>query len=191
MAKAAVNVVIKVLLISCCILLFFISCSSKSETNDSILVEQEIVFHDHLQLFNEQVYNRPFGGISSPQKMLVYIDSLICGPCFLNRISNWTKMIDFAEEYSESTSLIMIVAPKNEDSLDVRDFLSSNPLDYPLFMDNNGSFQRQNNLPRGLFVCLLDSTNKVSLMGSPISNETLWEQYKDSIKTNHNKHLNR
>ena len=175
-----------------CLCFFLISCHSnnteQSPRND--IIGRQLVFHDSLKLLNLDEYRGNFGGIESSQKILVHIDSLMCGPCFVNRIAIWSKLIDLAEEYHQSTSLLMMVTPKAAESSAAEKFMLSNPLDYPLYLDKRGLFQTNNNIPRGLFVCLLDSSNRIILTGSPLSDEELWKQYQDSIINYHLKYYN-
>jgi hypothetical protein len=55
--------------------------------------------------------------------------------------------------------------------------------DYPVFMDTNGVINSLNRFPQEMqYQCfLLNSDNKVLMIGNPVSNQRIWELYKEQI----------
>jgi len=123
--------------------------------------------------------------MGTPVKMIVWYDSLSCASCQVNRMYEWTDIVAYADSFAQWFSIIYLFTPKKEDLGRVNMALNVDNLDYPIFIDQNGSFVKQNsNLPknRQLHSFLLDKNNRVVLVGSPLYNPSLWELYMRTIQ---------
>ena len=61
--------------------------------------------------------------------------------------------------------------------------------EWPFFIDENGAFLKNNTvIPQDsrFHVFLLNSENKIILVGNPLNNETIWDMYKELIEININ-----
>jgi len=99
-------------------------------------------------------------------------------------MNEWEEMATYADSLSQWFSIIYLFTPQKEDVNRLNILLKSDKFDYPVFIDFNGSFVKQNpKIPknRQLHSFLLDKNNKVVLIGSPLYNPMLWELYKRTI----------
>ena len=121
--------------------------------------------------------------INVPVKMVIWYDSLICASCEVNRMYEWGQIISSADSLSQWFSIIYLFTPKNGDVDQVEVKLKADAFNYPIFIDHNAAFVKQNKLPknRHLHSFLLDKENKVVIVGSPLHNPQLWELYKRTI----------
>lgn len=121
-----------------------------------------------------------------PIKLIVWVDSLGCTSCEANSMYMWKDIANYADSLSQWFNIIFLFTPKKKDLPALSTVLTRELLDYPIFIDLNGRFVRQNpNLPknRQLHTFLLDKNNKVVMVGSPLYNPTLWKLYKRTIQT--------
>ena len=94
-------------------------------------------------------------------------------------------MVAFADSLAHSFRIIYLFTPKKHDSRRVKVSLRSNTLDYPIFIDRNATFAKQNpNLPQDpkLHTFLVDKNNKVVFVGSPLHNSSFLAFYKMTIQ---------
>ena len=119
-----------------------------------------------------------------PIKLIVWHDSLLCGSCEISKMSAWNETIKYADSLAQWFRLIYLFTPKKGEYRRLIMALKADRFDYPVFIDHNATFIKQNlNLPknRQLHSFLLDKNNKVVLVGSPLYNFSLWELYKRTI----------
>ena len=120
-----------------------------------------------------------------PVKLVIWYDSLVCSSCQLSRMYEWNNIVTYADSLASWFSIIYLFTPKIDDIDRVNVVLKTNNFDYPLFIDRNSSFIKQNpNLPknRRLHSFLLDKNNRVVLLGNPLYNPALWALYKRTIQ---------
>lgn len=146
---------------------------------------KKINFTDNIVKYSYE-YDKYYGGINSEYKLLISYDSLMCGLCSINRLSIWNDVLEYAENNNDYFSVIIIFSPKQNESDLILHEIKRNPIDYPLYFDENNTFSKSNRLPKGLFVCLLDSNNSVILYGNPLLNDNYsrYQQYFEE-KSNH------
>jgi len=120
-----------------------------------------------------------------PAKLVVWYDSLMCHTCQVSRMSDWNNIVEYADSLSQWFSVIYLFTPPKEDVSKVNASLKADKFDYPVFIDLNADFVRQNpQLPqsRQLHSFLLDRNNKVVLLGNPLHNPALWALYKSTVQ---------
>lgn len=103
-----------------------------------------------------------------------------CMPC-IYKLSLWTPFIAKLEkEYGVPVLFFVAVS----DTFLLRKTLDEIHFTHPVIIDYNDDFQKDNSLPGNsiLHTMLLDSTNKVSLVGTPINNEPLQKLYIERIE---------
>ena len=125
------------------------------------------------------------GFMEVPVKLIVWYDSLGCASCEASKMYVWNDIVTEADSLSPFR-IIYLFTPKKEDLLKISITLKADRLDYPVFIDQNATFVRQNpNLPKNkqLHSFLLDKDNKVVMVGSPLFNPALWRLYKNTIQT--------
>ena len=123
--------------------------------------------------------------METPIKLVVYHDSLVCTTCQLSRMNDWDEIAAYADSLDKWFRIIYLFAPKKGDWGRVKMALKSGRFDYPVFIDPQANFVRQNpNIPKDkrLHSFLLDKNNKVVLVGSPLHNPALWMLYKSTIQ---------
>ena len=121
-----------------------------------------------------------------PVKFVVWVDSLNCASCKVNSMREWNDVVKYADSLAQWFNIIFLFTPKKKDLNKVNTALRANRFDYPIFIDRNADFVKQNpRLPKQqqLHIFLLDKDNRVILVGNPLRNPTLWVLYQRTIQT--------
>lgn len=121
----------------------------------------------------------------APMRLVVWFDSLGCSSCRINRMHEWNDVVQFAEGMGDRFDPVFIFSPKAADRHSVRIALRTAFFEYPVYIDEDGMFPKNNpQLPTDerMHTFLLNADNKVVLVGSPVGNEALWELYKEQIR---------
>lgn len=160
--------------VSLLLILFFVGCNHSKQLS----LPSKLFLPESLELYSFD-YDGRFDGLDGNLKIIASYDSIMCGVCSVNRLIAWRDMIEFVES-TDDVSLLFIFSPKIEDSEEVLDLIKENPVDYPIFYDVNNNFAHSNDLPRGLFICLLDRNDSIIFSGNPFFGDT-WDQYKNII----------
>lgn len=110
---------------------------------------------------------------SREYKYIVYIDSTQCSTCNIEQLYHWKEFID----KFETVAFYFIIAPQSKAAVSSlpRHFYKTS-LNYPIFIDENYSFMRNNpHIPSDptYHNLLLDKDNKVLMVGSPIYNDKI------------------
>jgi hypothetical protein len=114
-------------------------------------------------------------------KILLYVDSAGCSDCRLN-LFEWTQLMAEADSlFQGKVRFLLYFQPKSVRDMQIL-FLRDR-FDYPVIMDLNGELNRLNRFPQAMqFQCfLLDSDNRVLMIGNPALNLRIWELYKEQI----------
>lgn len=151
---------------------FFLVCCKGSVKESYPEISTQLSFPETLELkLND--YSLPFGGLDSKYKILISYDSLMCGTCSVKRLTMWNDVLKYAEDHSDSLSVVFLFSPKESEKESVSVLLDTDPVSYPAFLDVNNDFYRLNSLPKGIFSCLLDNDNNVLLVGHASNDELL------------------
>lgn len=118
---------------------------------------------------------------SREYKILNYIDTNGCTECRL-KLFEWQLMKDEADSLNLDVSFIFVAWVKDYKHLE--SIQKINRFDTPILYDRHGQTDSLNHFPArpGFQTFLLDKDNRVVLIGSPVSNEALWQLYKKTIR---------
>lgn len=114
-------------------------------------------------------------------KILNYIDTTGCTECRL-KLYDWKLLKQRADSLDLNVNFIFIYWVNSLKKLEY--FQRINGFNYPYLYDKYGIFKDENKLPKlaELHTFLLDSNNRVILVGSPIKNEKMWKLYVEQLR---------
>lgn len=113
-------------------------------------------------------------------KVLVYYSAEGCTPCKLKELMQWRPMIEELAGVSEAR-FVFILNPSRTTERELDMTLYGMRFTHPVFYDRSGRFEAANpELPTNpvFHTFLLDSANRLMLVGSPVGNAKMWELYK-------------
>ena len=148
--------------------------------------DKQITFSSNMQAILEGKDTVVIGFTEISIKLMVWYDSLGCTACNASRMYEWDDIVAYADSLSPWFRIVFLFTPKEEDLHGVMMALQREQFDYPIFIDQNATFVKQNpKLPknRHLHSFLLDKENKVVLVGNPLHNPSLWKLYQRTIQT--------
>ena len=159
-------------------LLLLISCVDTRVKKDLIALQsQPIRFPPNLITTINGKDTVIYNLYKSEYKLIIYVDSIACSSCEINHMHLWKPYIEYADSLSnDKLKLYFIFSPRKEDKKAIRVSLALYPIDYPVIIDNNNEFEKFNpHIPsnRAMHVFLLDSHNRVRLVGSPVANQEI------------------
>jgi hypothetical protein len=116
-------------------------------------------------------------GKAKDYSILLYVDSIGCTSCRLG-LETWKTHI---EELEEKVDFLFYFRPKTKREL--LSILKIAQFNHPVYIDEQDELNKLNKLPANQsFQCfLLDSNNKVLMIGNPTLNPKIWELYKEII----------
>lgn len=179
--KKKTNMFLKVFSISFILLLS--SCTSPENNTKSAIenwVSKEIIIPPNIiyksigcDTISKYIFDQTF-------KILVYVDSVGCTSCKLGLIE-WKAFIDRCQSKGYDIGFLFVIQSSNyeefEQKMEMYQFL------YPVIYDLTDKFNSLNKFPKEdkFRTFLLDSNNKVILIGSPIKSDKMWKLYIDII----------
>ena len=119
--------------------------------------------------------------LAKPLKIVTYIDKNSCSECALRILLHWSKLLE--ELSGDTVGFIPVVYPI--DVIDLIEALNNLHIDLPLFYDIDDMFLKMNKLEKALAknrTFLLDSDNKIIVIGEPLASAKLWQLYKDVLE---------
>ena len=172
------------------ILSFPVSCNNMNIRKElKRMMNFEITIpHLHHAIFNGEDVVMHFPNEASV-RMIALFDSTFCASCHLPNMKVWNEVIAYSKASHSRFEPIFIFSPKQEEVVSLKQSLRDNMFEWPLFIDENGDFLKNNHvIPQDsrFHTFLLNSENKIILVGSPVNNEVLWDMYKEQIQ-NQNK----
>ena len=120
-----------------------------------------------------------------PIKLVIWYDSLVCASCQVGKMYEWNDITKYANSLATCFNIVYLFTPKKRDLNRVNIALKIERFDYPVFVDQDGSFVKQNpKLPKNkqLHAFLLDKNNKVVMVGNPLYSPALWRLYINTIQ---------
>ena len=141
------------------------------------MAEKRIIFPEEIKqriIASDSMYANQY-------KVLNYIDTNGCTMCHL-KLYEWRLLKKEIDSLKLNISFIFIAHLKDYSNLKKLQKINKFPI--PIIEDITGIMTKQNNLPTNpLFqTFLLDSTNKILIVGNPINNPKLWNLYKKEIQ---------
>lgn len=172
------RIIISIFICSC-----FISCVNKEDKiNVENIVQEwkgkEINFPKDMT-YTFQGYDTVSYSTNSQYKILTYIDSFGCTSCKL-KLNKWIEFISYLDSsMSNKIDYIFIFNPKSSGVKDLKAELYLNNFTKPICLDLKDEFNSLNNFPTeyDFQTFLLDSNNRVKIIGNPISNSNIKELY--------------
>lgn len=168
-----------------CGLAVLISCKSRNEKIFAQAIKEltnkEVKFyHDDKYVLNgrDTVLNKMQEG---QYKLVVFADSSSCEMCDF-KLGEWDLKRKEIMYYNKDVNFMMIIQSKDYHSFE---HLAHEEMpDFPFVYDPDAIFLKKNNIPpqHQLHTFLLDSDNKIVLVGTPIGNGKMWNLYKEQIK---------
>ena len=161
--------------------LFFFSCSNVKKKQVEILVNEwnnkEICFPAHpvftRQLTDTVLYRIP----KSDYKVVVFVDSVGCVSCKL-QLSRWKEFMHEVDSLSDG-AVPFVFFFQSKDLRELRYILKCDGFSHPVCIDTDDEFNRLNHFPSEMMfqTFLVDSENRVKVIGNPIHNLSVKELY--------------
>lgn len=116
----------------------------------------------------------------SRYKILNYVDAKRCIECQL-KLFVWQQFCDKLDSLNKDVSLIFIVQVEEHKQLER--IQKVNHFEHPIFYDKRGVMDSLNQFPkeRNLRTFLLDSLNRIILIGDPLAKKSIEELYLKQI----------
>lgn len=116
-------------------------------------------------------------------KLIHYIDTSGCTSCQLH-LYDWNIFIDEAAKTMPNLVVVFVVSLPNINEFDK--LAKINSFSWPILYDPLGNFNFLNNLPHDslLKTFLLDSQNRIIILGNPIKNSSVKRLLEDIVKGN-------
>jgi hypothetical protein len=168
---------------------FFYSCKENKKRTEvqQIVTEwigKTVQFPESIQcniLGKDTVPGLCSGLFQKEYKILLYVDSSGCSSCRL-KLAQWRQLIEEADSlFQENLGFLLFFQPKSKKELGI--LFQRDKFDYQVFIDMNNTINHRNHFPQHQeYQCfLLDSNNKVLMIGNPTLNPKIWELYKEVI----------
>lgn len=142
-------------------------------------IGREILFSDNLQFCSNgtDMGQEFFDGARF--KIINYIDTAGCEECKLH-LFDWGRLQRGLDTLDLGIKICFIVWSSNLKSIEQLSRIHR--FNLPIFSDSIGVFLNSNPIPliSGFRTCLVDSCNRVVLVGSPLYNNTLLKLYIES-----------
>ena len=121
------------------------SCTDRRKVSATLrdFMEREIAVPDDMEcVFGRRIETARIDTLQ-PMKFIVYYDSLSCSSCGISHLNDLVPLYRKSIE-AGTFSLMTIFSPRADDVEDVRvELMLDSPL-FPVYVDVNGSFARQN-----------------------------------------------
>ncbi len=113
-------------------------------------------------------------------KIVFFADSSNCEICDF-KLGEWSIKMKEIYFYTSDVNFIFIIQSKNYHEFE--HYAQESLPEFPFIYDSKGDFIKENQLPQDsrFRVFLLDKSNKIRIVGSPIGSDYLWEIYKKEI----------
>ena len=160
------------------------SCADRRKVSATLrdFMELEIAVPDDMEcVFGRRIETACIDTLH-PVKFIIYYDSLSCSSCGISHLNDLVPLYRKSME-TGTFSLLTIFSPRADDMEDVRvELMLDSPL-FPVYIDVNGSFARQNpGIPSDsrFHYFLIDSSGHPVFVGNPLGNTEL-ERLMDAI----------
>lgn len=149
------------------------------------MMENEITIPKDLFFYpgNNSYYNSVMN--NKTYMIIVWIDSKECNTCKLSSMGAYKNIFDYCVDSIQSGGIYFIFTPSKEKIDQFKEVLDNTTRDYPVFLDAFGSFKKMNPfLPDDseLHTFLVNSDNKIVLVGDPYVFPALQKLYKQRLK---------
>lgn len=127
------------------------------------------------------------GNTENPvMKVVSYVDSTSCTPCAIQNTFNWYNFLDSLNAYHGGIGVYFIFdVPRSKllESLEEAE-IAAEELKIPIYLDTLHVFSQRNQMQnlRKTYVVILDESNRICLVGSPIGNPELEKLFWREVK---------
>ncbi|MEL7587113.1 MAG: hypothetical protein AAGU19_10410 [Prolixibacteraceae bacterium] len=171
-------------------LVIVISCTIKNNSpeykrNEEIVrywYNREIIIPDSLILLKNKQICQSYKLRDTSENKIIALVSGDCQMC-VQEIRNWIPFFKKMKENKISNRLFFVI--ENIDIEYFKKMYSEDlPSDFEFYIDKKGKFSSINHFPQENMykTVLLDRSNKIKLIGSPVSNKQFWNLYFDNLK---------
>lgn len=175
-------------------LIFLCSCvKNKTEIikrNIENMRERPIsLLKDEMEMYYHKgdEYNKR--NIDKKYKLIVYIDKSNCSTCYLRKLKSWGIYLDSINAKCDNLESIFVLSPQKEEINEIKRILSFIKLDYPLYLDTIGKFEKSNpHIPKEhmYHTFLLDKNSNVVFVGDPLDNRHISKKLLSIIEKKNN-----
>ena len=165
--------------------LFLFSCSDDKKHNIEALVKEwnnkEILFPGN-PVFTRLVKDTvPYRIPKTDYKVVVFVDSVGCISCKL-QLPKWKEFMHEVDSLSDG-NVPFVFFFQTKDLRELRYILRRDNFPHPVCIDTEDSFYRLNRFPREMMfqTFLVDSENRVKVIGNPIHNLSVKDLYLKEI----------
>lgn len=165
------------------------ACSNDKILKDKLeaLYSTPVVFPNSgmLHIDNAANNNNQEKTPSSKYKLLVFSGPDECSICAVNKMSEWNALLNLEKE--GFINMIFIFNPLTEEKDDVIAAYHTSGLEHSIELDTCGIFlQKNSQIPeaKAFHTLLLDTDNKVILVGDPIHNKKIKKLFYERIGAN-------
>ena len=115
-------------------------------------------------------------------KILNYIDTSGCTECRM-KLAEWQLLKQEIDSLGYDVDILFVAWVHNYDELEI--LQRANRCQLPFLYDPQGDMQKINQFPAepAFQTFLLDSLNRVLLIGSPVENDKIWTLYQRSLSS--------
>lgn len=169
------------------LLIIIVLASCKDSPKDEItrLVKEwdgkEICFPEHPVFTIQAKDTVDFQFRHADYKVVSYVDSIGCISCKL-QLGRWTEFIHEVDSLTNG-AVPFVFCLHTKDVADMRRIIRKNDFQYPVFVDEMGTFEALNHFPTHMTfqTFLLDKDNKVVVIGNPVHNPQVKELYLEKL----------
>lgn len=167
------------------VLMLVCSCGSKDFTDDILKMQSRPI---DLKACKDAVYlengvDADFCDEDSVYKLILYIDSASCSPCFVSHITDYMETVETFDSLGIAT--LFVFEPKAGHENEVVSLIQSRYCPFRTAIVPGGSFSASNpHIPElsMLHSFLLNADNEVVVVGNPDRNSKVKELMLDMIK---------
>jgi len=168
-----------------CLLFFAMSCQKNERAKIEFLVKEwnnkEIRFPDNPVFTRFVTDTVPYRIPKSDYKVVVFVDSVGCISCKL-QLPKWKEFMHKVDSLSDG-NVPFVFFFQTKDVSELRYILKRDNFSHPVCMDTEDSFYRLNRFPGEMMfqTFLVDSANRVKVIGNPIHNLSVKDLYLKEI----------
>lgn len=164
------------------------SCTDRRKVKSLMMdfIKSEIVIPNDLELIHKgRISNLEVSSLK-PSKFIIYYDSLDCSECRVAHLIDLHPLYSLAD--TSSFSIITIFSPKYDEVDKVRRELILSHNLWPVYIDINGNFRDNNNIPQDhrFHYFAINADNQPVFVGNPLANDKIYRVFLDVIKTKFN-----
>ena len=161
--------------------LFLFSCSDDKKHDIEVLVKEwnnkEIRFPENPVFMRYVTDTVPYKIPKTDYKVVVFVDSVGCISCKL-QLPKWKEFIHEVDSLSDG-AVPFVFFFQSKDLRELRYILKCDGFSHPVCIDTDDEFNRLNHFPGEMMfqTFLVDSENRVKVIGNPIHNLSVKELY--------------